>query len=89
MTMKTMMFVAVSASALALLATDASAQATPTYNSPAQARTYDDAPASPANWNRRAAVQHRHMDAYAAAPAASWQQQPNVTNKHTVYIQDY
>ena len=85
---KTVMLAAVSASAIALGATGASAQATPVYNSPAQARTYDAAPQAQANWNRRAVNQYRNMDAY-AAQSFGGARQPNATNKHTVYIQDY
>lgn len=87
--MKTIMLAAVSAAAIALVATEASAQATPVYNSPAQARTYDSPPAvRSAVPNRAAVTRYRNVDAYAAQPVFGFRQ-PNAANQHTIYIQDY
>ena len=87
---KKMMLAAVSMSALTLYATQASAQATPVYNSPAQARTYDEtrnawrAPAP----NRGIVVQSRGFDAFATAPHARAPWPAPVDNVHPS-IKDY
>lgn len=86
--MKNIMLAAISASAIALFATDASAQATPFYNSPAEARTSDVAPAARTSATHPLALRYRHIDAYAAQPTFGIERS-NATNKHTVHIRDY
>jgi hypothetical protein len=85
MSSKAITLAAVSMSALALYVTEASAQATPFYNSPAQAKTYND---DGARWSRpafsasrRTVVHPRGADAYATAPHVRWVV-PAVDNTH-------
>ena len=91
MSSKAITLAAVSMSALALYATEASAQATPFYNSPAQARIYDDGP----RWSRpsisssrRTVVRPRGVDAYARVPGPRVQWSAPVDNVHPS-ISDY
>jgi hypothetical protein len=87
---KKMMLAAVSMSALTLYATQASAQATPVYNSPAQAQTYDETRNA---WpvtaqGRRTVVRQRGFDAFAREPAGRPQWSAPRDNVHPS-IADY
>ena len=91
---KNTMLAAISLSVLALYSTSASAQATPTYGSPLQARTYDDA----RGYNARGAISHQRLDRirrnrgfepFAAAPYFAVRPATSVWSKHTDYIRDY
>ena len=84
-------FAAASMLAVALYATEASAQATPFYDSPAHARTYDEngywtQPVP--NSHRRTVARHRGVETY-ATPVAPPMQWPVGADDHTLSVKDY